>query len=174
VDDRLAFDRASHVMATDLLGDFNEWLSDRGHRGWSDKTFAARFGEHDEVTNHRVAKQKVRDSKQLSRPSSTASSFGVRSVPRQYAAWLGVRFATDPDLDSDQGEQGALGGDCDGCDGRSGELKSSPRMGFYRGPVTPVTRPRQAEVSGVPGGPRSRVGSTGQRDSRGVLDRGMT
>jgi P4 family phage/plasmid primase-like protien len=107
LDDRLRFDPTRHVMATDLLEDLNTWLAARGHRPWSDKTLAARFGDHEEIGYHRVEKKKTRQSKALSRPLGKAepgspfTSPGDHGVPQSYAAWHGVRFVTDSDLTSD-------------------------------------------------------------------------
>jgi len=106
IQDRLIFDPDRHIMASDLLDDVNEWLQIRGHWKWSDKTLAARFGDHDEVSRHRVKKDRVYKSPELSRPSEWADfTFdkphrGV--VPARYAAWLGVRFVTPADMASDK------------------------------------------------------------------------
>jgi P4 family phage/plasmid primase-like protien len=128
LDDRLRFDRDRHVMATDLLADLNDWLDDRGHRPWSDKTLAARFGDHEEIAGRHVEKRKTRASAALSRPPDR-TPYGApfdmanddKPMPRTYAAWHGLRFATDEDLAEDQvddhdqdpgqGDDQAAGGD---------------------------------------------------------------
>jgi P4 family phage/plasmid primase-like protien len=108
IDDRLIFDPTRHIMTSDLLEDVNEWLEVRGHRKWSDKTLAARFGDHDEVSRHRVKKDRVYRSRKLSRPSEWAAfTFDGPHrgpVPGRYAAWLGVRFVTPADTASDKGK----------------------------------------------------------------------
>lgn len=103
--DRLVFDPGSHVLATELLADLNGWLTERGHREWSDKTLASRFEGHDEVARHGVEKQRLRRSPRsdsgLSRPERSYTP-----VPAQYTAWVGLRFATA----ADQGRGGTEGG----------------------------------------------------------------
>lgn len=101
VDDRLVFDVAGHVIATELLTDFNEWLTARGHRSWSDKTFAARFGDHDELARFHVEKRQTRrGGTGPSRPTGRYCEYGDNTVPARYMAWLGVRFATNADINS--------------------------------------------------------------------------
>jgi putative DNA primase/helicase len=101
LDDRIRFDTGRHVMAGDLLRDVNHWLDDRGHRPWSDKTLAARFGDHELVNHHHVEKRKTRQSEAVSRPPG----YTTAGVPQSYAAWHGIRFlARDEDPDPDQGE----------------------------------------------------------------------
>ena len=95
-DDRLVFDPDRHVMAKDLLDDLNNWLEARGHRKWSDKTLAARFGDHDETACHRVEKRKMRYSDAISRPPESLQPW---AAPMTYAAWVGLRFATPVDAD---------------------------------------------------------------------------
>jgi P4 family phage/plasmid primase-like protien len=112
IGERLKFDVEAvhkHVAAMDLLDDINAWLTARGHRPWSDKTLAARFGDHDAVTTRSVKKRKVRKSDAVSRPYTPPSydSYqfsdpwrkdtrpGSEPLPATYAAWTGVRFATD-------------------------------------------------------------------------------
>jgi putative DNA primase/helicase len=105
IDDRLIFDPNRHIMTTDLLDDINQWLEARGHRKWSDKTLAARFGDHDEVTRNRVKKDRANKSEELSRPPGRLDYVfngpSAGPVPDRYRAWLGVRFATPADSGSD-------------------------------------------------------------------------
>lgn len=94
-DDRLVASHADHVMTTELLRDFNDWLAARGHRAWSDKTFVARFGEHDELAQYHIEKRQIAESEHLSLPPRPPSHFhGVTEppVPQRYMAWLGVAF----------------------------------------------------------------------------------
>jgi putative DNA primase/helicase len=85
--DRLIFDLDAHVMATELLADFNDWLKAHGHREWSDRTLAGRLEEHGEFIAHQVEKKRVRPDENLSLRAPT-----LNPVPGQYHAWLGVRF----------------------------------------------------------------------------------
>ena len=89
-DERLEFDTTSHVMASDLLADFNAWITSNGHHSWSKETFAARFGSHDEVSKHNVVKKHTRVSPGLSRPDTACGD-----APGQYRAWFGVGYAED-------------------------------------------------------------------------------
>ncbi len=49
-EERLIPDPKSCVLATDLLDDFNAWLSSHHHRPWSSQTLATRFGGHSHTT----------------------------------------------------------------------------------------------------------------------------
>jgi putative DNA primase/helicase len=98
--DRLVFDEGSHVMSTELLADFNEWLKESGHREWSKQTFDARFTQHREVTDHRVTTKRLRPPQQgLSRPGHLrgATRRATGEFPKQYTGWLGVKFGGDND-----------------------------------------------------------------------------
>lgn len=93
LDDHLAFDHRSHVMAAELLEHFNEWLVRHGHHPWSDKLLASRFAEHHEMSRQGVIKKKVKASNAVSR---SPQSYPLDRVPPppSYAAWVGVRFDT--------------------------------------------------------------------------------
>ena len=54
----LTADPDAHVMAGELTGHFNAWLKENGHQGWSSKTLAARFGDHDLTKQAKVEKPK--------------------------------------------------------------------------------------------------------------------
>lgn len=92
-DERLVFDSEAHVMSRELYEDFAEWLKGSGHVVWTDQNFSARLGLHPEVTANGVTKKT--DVRQ-SRPGlSRRLCWGTpQSVPKQYAAWLGVKFRT--------------------------------------------------------------------------------
>ncbi|MGX7681348.1 DNA primase family protein [Jatrophihabitans sp. DSM 45814] len=91
IDERMVLDPAGHVMATELLADFNEWLRSHGHREWGDKMLVSRFTGHDALSGN-VEKQKIRHRPGLSRPTATWSMTAL-PAPAVYAAWLGLRFA---------------------------------------------------------------------------------
>lgn len=92
-DDRLVASAGSHVMGTEILGDFNEWLRQRGQREWSDRLFSNRFGEHNETKRHLVVQKRVRVGETgLSRPSLGSAWESRPVVPKQYTAFLGVKF----------------------------------------------------------------------------------
>src|ERR1017187_8141018 len=97
LDDNIIFDRASHVMSTDLRADFNEWVHNRGQEKWGDALFGGRFDGHSEMTAHGVVKKKTKATRAgLSRWPS-----GFGGVSASYAAWFGLRFRTDADGASD-------------------------------------------------------------------------
>jgi P4 family phage/plasmid primase-like protien len=96
-DGRVEFDPDSHVISTELLADFNEWLIANGHKGWSDQTFASRFADHPRVVENGAHKKVVRCTldglsrrKQLGLDNQ--GSVG-RGVPKQFTAWTGLRFS---------------------------------------------------------------------------------
>lgn len=106
-DERLVFDPHAQVVATELFEDFNDWLQANGHRPWSDQSFSARFGQHGEAIANQVAKKRSRRSATVMlsrRPSQWCGATGATpgsAVPKQFTAWVGVRFQT-----SDDGEGG--------------------------------------------------------------------
>lgn len=90
IGDVLEFDWNSHVYAPELRETFNKYLADKGHREWTERTFVARFGGHDECARNGVARKRIktRDGRSTLVP--------LASVPNPYYAWLGIRFQ-DPD-----------------------------------------------------------------------------
>src|SRR6266700_78160 len=69
VDEHLVYDLERHVISRELLAHFNAWLTERGHRPWSDRTFNKRLEEHHEMAAHQVIKKVVwLDASKLSRP----------------------------------------------------------------------------------------------------------
>ncbi|MCE9515999.1 MAG: hypothetical protein K8R24_08730 [Mycobacterium sp.] len=104
-DERLVFDPHAQVVATELFQDFNEWLESNGHRSWSDQSFSARFAQHGEAIANQVAKKRSRRSAALRlsrRPSHWCGATGATSgsaVPKQFTAWVGVRFQTPYDVE---------------------------------------------------------------------------
>lgn len=105
--DRLIPSIDHHVMALDLLDDFNAWLRNHQHQKWSDKTFTSRYGSHDETSRHRVERRQIRAAAGLSRPPFDGQwGEAQRSVTTRYAAWLGVRFRTNDDESEDRTTSG--------------------------------------------------------------------
>lgn len=100
LDDRIVLDTESHVLAIELLDDFNGWLKDRGHTGWSDKTFAARFDGHDDIATRRIEKKKIKARSGMSRPAATGPwerKVYPAATAAVYTAWIGLRFASASD-----------------------------------------------------------------------------
>jgi putative DNA primase/helicase len=108
-DERLLFDPDAHAMSTELLADINEWLIARGQHTWSEKLFAARFGDHAEIAAHQVEKRFIRQRAGLSRrvAGNWSSGFPLQppAAPAKYHAWLGLRFRTDADDDATPGNR---------------------------------------------------------------------
>jgi putative DNA primase/helicase len=106
MDEYLVWDPDRCIATMDLLDEVNAWLKARGHHTWSDKTLAARFGDHDEVIQHHVTARRVRRSEAVSRPAETTDFFDPnpyhfasprperKQLPERFRAWQGVRFRT--------------------------------------------------------------------------------
>lgn len=100
-DERLVFDPQAQVVATELFEDFNAWLQVNGHRPWSDQSFSARFAQHGEAIANEVVKKRSRKSATV-RLSHRPRRFGATpesAVPKQFTAWVGVRFQNPEDTD---------------------------------------------------------------------------
>ncbi|MFD5673681.1 phage/plasmid primase, P4 family [Streptomyces sp. NPDC127040] len=105
--DRIIHSIDHHVMALDLLDDFNAWLRNHQHQKWSDKTFTSRFGSHDETNRHRIERRQIRAQAGLDRPPFEGPWNEVqRPVTAKYHAWLGVRFRSADD-ESDESTKGS-------------------------------------------------------------------
>jgi putative DNA primase/helicase len=94
--DRLILDPGAHVMSTELFTDFSTWITARGHKPWSDQTFTARFADHDTIQDARVEKRQISPGPGLSRPFNTP-----HHPTGRYTAWLGVRYRTSIDGQSE-------------------------------------------------------------------------
>jgi putative DNA primase/helicase len=101
-DERLVFDPQAQVVATELFEDFNDWLQVNGHRPWSDQSFSARFAQHGEAIANEVAKKRSRRSATVRLSRRPCRVLGVTpgsAVPKQFTAWVGIRFQTPEDMD---------------------------------------------------------------------------
>jgi P4 family phage/plasmid primase-like protien len=86
VGEEIEFDLDAYVAGTELRSVFNRWVRDKGQKEWGDKTFNARFGGHDEVSQHGVQYRVVKVSSGLStRKPDPPSASTVR-------AWVGLKF----------------------------------------------------------------------------------
>lgn len=83
------------VLASDLLADFNQWLTTaKNMQPWGDRMLKSRFGDHQLTASHRVRHQRVKryaGDPVLSRPSS-GSGYGHPPVPGDPVLWIGMRF----------------------------------------------------------------------------------
>lgn len=103
IEERLEFNPEYHVTSSELLGDFNAFLKERGHRVWSEKLLAQRFAEHGEVVKNNVEKMRLRRPGEGGDPVhgklSRRPIYEVWSMrpdaPKQYTAYTGIRFADD-------------------------------------------------------------------------------
>ena len=77
VTDCLTFERDAFTASGDMLKAFNEWAEDKGHRAWTDRTFASRFAAHDVVRAAKVAQGR----------------FSVNK--KQQRGWKGVAIGSD-------------------------------------------------------------------------------
>lgn len=53
-DECLRFTPEAFTQTRDMLTAFNEWIGERGHRPWNDRTFATRFGDHERTREAKV------------------------------------------------------------------------------------------------------------------------
>lgn len=130
LDDHIVFDRESHVLSSRLLEVFTEWLAEKQAKPWSDKTFTDRFGNHEECSQHGVAKAKIRRRAGLSQMPGDAIPGAV------YNAWLGIRFK-DPS-DEDQVNGGPHDHVLD-VPGSTVNTQAEPPVRFNQGPGTSGT-----------------------------------
>jgi len=91
VSERLVFDADACVTTGDLLEDFNDWLYLHGNQPWSDKLLSSRFGGHEEVARHGVAKANPRN------PAGLVRRYTGKNSPARPNVWLGVRWRTEKD-----------------------------------------------------------------------------
>lgn len=95
VDDHLIVDRDRWVLSAELFTTFNEWLTARGHRPWSDQTFAARFGQHDEIAQSGIEyRRTLATTAGISRPPGHLNEHAAGGRPR---TWHGIRYRTPAD-----------------------------------------------------------------------------
>lgn len=96
ITDRLVFEKAYKVLATDLYQEFCIWIDRRGHNKWSDQTFTARFAGHGMIEAAKVEKGRTTNLDGLDQ-----SAFAYRSIPKQALVWKGVRFRREGEIDEE-------------------------------------------------------------------------
>lgn len=158
INERIVFDPDRHVLSVELLDDFNAWLKMHGHVPWSDKTFIARLDGHDEVGAHKIERKKIRARNGLSRPPVRGGDWDRKTYAAAtasvYAAWLGLRFAEDGDLEPEEMSESVLTRQSEdhvpGVTGEKYNQISLTRDGLYFPAVTSVTVDvSQDRVTGV-------------------------
>lgn len=93
--DTLVADPARHVRRSDVYAAFTDWATEHGHARWSDKTFTARFGQHDEVVG-----AGIHDGRPYAVTPGLSPRPGLAGhVPERFRAWMGVRFRLPTDTD---------------------------------------------------------------------------
>jgi P4 family phage/plasmid primase-like protien len=140
-DERLVIDRDAHVMSAELFDDFNEWVQSRGHHAWSERTLAARIGEHDEMRSNHVKKAVIRYRDGLSRRPLPSAYVHRPAPPARYNAWLGFRFATEEDvMIGEEVEPASSSGNTSVGMGGMGQV-DEPKLALIRGSTTPPMPP---------------------------------
>lgn len=97
--ERLTPEPEAHVISTELVEDFTNFLKELNQPTWSSKTVLDRFGSHEETKRSHVTKQQIQGKPGLSRPHRQAEPWSGAHpvVPTRYMAWLGVRFVSAGD-----------------------------------------------------------------------------
>lgn len=144
VGDHLEFDRDACIGGAELRTVFNTWVKEKGAREWGDKTFIARFGGHDLVSQHSVIYKLIKNPGDLSTVRNRGPHKG------SLRAWLGVAWKNadsdgtgETDNPDNPGKDPFTGGETRSGNGSNtspvnGEIL--PRIGVNFPSVTPVTR----------------------------------
>ncbi|MFF3204561.1 phage/plasmid primase, P4 family [Streptomyces sp. NPDC002962] len=137
IGEHLEFAPDEHIRCSDLLTELNNWLRAKEMHVWNDKTASARFGNHDEFTQHSVIKKQQKRNDRLSLPGGRelGDPFGAE-IGLAYKAWVGVRFRR-ADEGSNQDQVSAVSGS-------PVTAKTTGLAMVNRGPETPET----VQVSG--------------------------
>lgn len=98
-DEFLVKDSEHHIASSDMLKAFNGFLEDQSQSTWSVKTLTSRFKDHTRIRKNGVETARIRPGGDRFPIASRkpSSSYGMDSLPGQYAAWTGVRFRTEAD-----------------------------------------------------------------------------
>jgi P4 family phage/plasmid primase-like protien len=91
ITERIDFDPDSDILSTELLEDFNNWLSTGNQRAWSAKTFVSRFGGHEEVSSRGVRNGVSKNRDALSR-RSPYGGFAPPIGASTFRVWHGIAF----------------------------------------------------------------------------------
>lgn len=138
-EEHLEFDLDACIAGSELRSVFNAWGKEKGVREWGDKTFLARFGGHDLMSQNAVVYKIVKNPRGLSTQSGRKEHKGT------VRAWLGIAWKPDePENGESNGEvkDPFTGGPASPGYGSytspvNGEI--APRIGVNLGRVTPVT-----------------------------------
>ena len=158
--ERLVFDPAACVTTSDLFEDFTDWLTDHGHRAWSEQTFVDRFGQHSEVVSREVVKARPKAAKGLRMRNP------MEPQPGRPTVWLGVRWRTDSDDDADDktaGQRAGTGRDR----GTQGTSREEKYMGLTDNPCPTLSPDNSRPVSPACAVPECEQLVSAWRSSRG-------
>lgn len=147
--EHLTYDYEACVAGSELRSVFNDWLREKGAREWGEKTFLARFRDHDAFTSRSVVYKLIKNPRKLSTRSGTITKDGV---VRAWAgiAWSGETGGTDSpeETDNDPFTGGTtMIGNSGNTSPVNGAVGSLVRVNFA--PVTAVTETKSFRSEGV-------------------------
>lgn len=91
--EQLDWDPSRFILASDLLAQFNAWLSANGHPSWAAQLLAERFGNHLLVRDHNVTKGRRRVQEgDASRPTRGKFSLADSHAEGNLRVWNGVAW----------------------------------------------------------------------------------
>jgi putative DNA primase/helicase len=97
--ERLVADPQTCVLATELLDDFNDWITTNGHKKWSRETFTPKIGGHAAITRHGVEHRRILNPEGLVRRPLSPGEPPPDPISARVWVWLGVRYRTTADQD---------------------------------------------------------------------------
>lgn len=89
--ERCEFDAASMVSSQELFTEFKWFMDARGHKGWTESTFASRLGGHPEMQAQGAKKKRTRSVGDISRPSNISPPLDGDQV----SVWSGLKWKAD-------------------------------------------------------------------------------
>lgn len=138
-EEHLEFDLDACIAGSELRSVFNAWGKEKGVREWGDKTFLARFGGHDLMSQNAVVYKIVKN------PWGLSTQSGRKEHKGTVRAWLGIAWKPDrPENGESNGEvkdpfTGGPAGPGYGSYTSPVNGEIAPRIGVNLGRVTPVT-----------------------------------
>lgn len=82
------FDGDGMVAAQELFEEFKYFVEARGHRGWTEQTFASRLTSHPDLEKYEIEKKRTRKVADISRRSTLAPPYSVTQIQ----VWEGLRW----------------------------------------------------------------------------------
>ena len=90
--ERCELDPDGMVSSQELFQEFKWYMDARGHRGWTEATFAGRLSEHPTFKPEGVEKMRTRKTSAISRPGA----YDPFPDGKQQQVWKGLRFRSVP------------------------------------------------------------------------------